>query len=371
MRTRPMLCGEGLNYGVCVLSLDSPPEENRDAEKALLGEADCGSRRGAVRSPAVRRAVASRDSHSIQAGARRPERRAGNARQPRSLRMSHRDGLTYTEVVAPPVSHNRSRRTWTLRLAASVLALSASVIAQEDSQPSAAEQERIVALMRQYVADFRWPDLAYEQTITGYQGSPFSGKWQKEFTSYTSRLCHDGHLYFRYIGADGKPPARAKWKDGGLSPNDLTAAYRKELLVATVVWDRWDTLRNRRVAVFSYHVSRPNSGWIVAEQGTGSINVPYRGSIYVDPATGGIWRISDLVTEIPASFRTQYIFDVRDYAEVAIGTASYLLPVSWTSVNLIAGKKYRDEWVFRNYRRFNAESSLTFFDSDSTITFPK
>jgi hypothetical protein len=260
-----------------------------------------------------------------------------------------------------------------LRLALFLLAFRGATMAQTDVPPGAAEQERILTLMRQYFASYRQPDVAWDQTITGFQGRAGSGKWHKEFTLYSTRIAKydEGREYWRPAGGNGKPLPHAKWhatmlNHAGFKPLEETRA--------AFVWDRWDTVRGHRVAVFDYKVSQRDSGWVYWKvSGTDSAIVPYSGYICVDPATGAIWRFSDVVTEIPARFPDRYVSGVEDYDQVTIGATQYLVRMTRTVTMIQRGEggAVRDEWVYRNYQKFDAASSITFFGVDSTITFDK
>jgi hypothetical protein len=270
-----------------------------------------------------------------------------------------------------------SARNRTLRLALCLLALRGAATAQTDAPPDAVEQERILTMMRQYAASYRMPDVAFDQTITGFKGSAGSNQWHQEWTGDSMRIAHGGREYWCCrIGRNGKPLAGAKWEAAFLYTfSEFEGLAGK----ATVVWDRWDTLRSRRFAVFHYSVSQQDSQWGMDSTSEKDSNwtwiksgayVPYSGSIYVDPATGAIWRMSDVVTDLPARFKTRYASGTTDYDEVAIGTTRYMLPIT-KSVVTRRGPDRRDDWAYRNYHKFDADSSITFFGTDSSITYKK
>jgi len=88
--------------------------------------------------------------------------------------------------------------------------------------------------------------------------------------------------------------------------------------------------------------------------------VAYHGSLYADPATGAVWRITDTASDIPPALLTREISTTIDYDEVSIGTNKYLLPVEAIVSLLLENKKVRNEMEFRNYRKFEADSSIVF-----------
>lgn len=268
-------------------------------------------------------------------------------------------------------------RDRTLLLVSCLLAFRGAVTAQTEAPPDAAEQEQILTLMRRYATSYRMPDVAYEQTIVSSEGRVGSNKWHTVGGSNSNRLAHDGREYWCCAsisvgGRTRKPPAHPKWKNAGLfSFSQFEALATK----ATIVWDHWETLRAHRLAVFNYSVSLKDSEWGLdraVKRGSdwtlikSGVYAPYSGSVYVDPATGAVWRITQVITEIPAPVK--FISGVADYDEVMIGTRQYLLPVTSSTI-IRRDTDRRDEWFFRNYHKFDADSSITFFGADSSITF--
>jgi hypothetical protein len=251
-----------------------------------------------------------------------------------------------------------------------LVVVGAAAIAETDAPPDGAEQQRILAAMRQYVASYGYqlPDVTYESTITDFEGRAASDKWHKQGTIYSNRIRHHGYEYFRLADKNGKPFRHAKWKPTGGRFN--CADVFEALGRATLVWNRWDTLRDHRLAVFDYTVSQQDSKWTVVEPPTASAVVPYVGSVYVDPATGAIWRLTNVITEIPARFKGRYLSSVYDSDLVTSGTTQYLFFIAHTEIVRREGAADRRvEWVYRNYHKFEVDSSIDFRQVDSSITY--
>ena len=90
--------------------------------------------------------------------------------------------------------------------------------------------------------------------------------------------------------------------------------------------------------------------------------MPYTGSVYADPETGAVWRITDAATDIPAKLLTRAISTTIDYDEIPVGDKKYLLPVEAVVSLLLENKKVRNELEFHDYRKFEADSAITFGD---------
>jgi hypothetical protein len=88
--------------------------------------------------------------------------------------------------------------------------------------------------------------------------------------------------------------------------------------------------------------------------------VAYGGSVYGDPETGAVWRVTSGSTEIPEAVQISSIATNIEYEEVSIGTQKYLLPVTATVLVVAAHDQTRNELRFEGYRKFEAESTISF-----------
>ena len=287
---------------------------------------------------------------------------------------------------------------WKPLLPLCLLVFSGTTVAQDDAPPGSAEQERILTLMRQYAAKYqKTPDVAFDQTLTSFRGRIGSDAWQEEWKNDQSRIAHDGRVYLCCLSrkkgkwrVDTNPIAaggRQYWTEAWSLPGHTVFPWDGS--EATVVWDRWDTRRDHRLAVFNYSVSQRDSHYLVTTFPNAakiphsgdvpysgpvteihdSANAPYSGSVWVDPVTGSIWRCSDIATEIPARFGTRYASNVENFDQFTIGTTEYLLLVARVEVVRTKVEMLRSEWAFRNYHKFEADSAITFFGADSSITY--
>ncbi len=102
-----------------------------------------------------------------------------------------------------------------------------------------------------------------------------------------------------------------------------------------------------------------------------SEKVPYRGSVWVDPDTGAIWQDTIIQDEFPARDNFRYLFFKEEYDEIAIGTRSYMLLTRDDAKSRTKTGNEHIERVFRNYRKFEADSTITFFSADSSIKYGK
>jgi hypothetical protein len=119
-------------------------------------------------------------------------------------------------------------------------------------------------------------------------------------------------------------------------------------------------LRGRRVAVFNFDVAKEHSTLRLSLSDLAHATVPYRGSVFADPRTGAVLRITSGAYDIPAAVATRSIATTIDYDPVSIAGRDYLLPVG-ASVLLDTGSHHVwNRMEFRGYRKFEAESTVTF-----------
>ena len=132
---------------------------------------------------------------------------------------------------------------------------------------------------------------------------------------------------------------------------------------ATITWNRWDTWQNKRVAVFDFAVDRAHSSWRLTLGVVGPVTVPYHGSVYAQPETGAVWKIESIVDNTP-ELKLESSQTIVEYQEIQIGTALHLLPVSATDTVRLQHDQIRNELEFKDYRKFEAESTIKFGTAD-------
>lgn len=143
-----------------------------------------------------------------------------------------------------------------------------------------------------------------------------------------------------------------------------------------IAWDHWEWVDGRRIAVFRYfngeHEPRFILSWHSPDTPIGPIDetvqAAIRGLVFFDSETGAVERLTFEAVNLPIAFPIQKSRTIVDYGEIAIGDRSYLLPKQ-ASVFMEAGQvRTLNEIVFRKYRKFEAESTVSF--TNSQITYP-
>jgi hypothetical protein len=90
----------------------------------------------------------------------------------------------------------------------------------------------------------------------------------------------------------------------------------------------------------------------------------YTGSLFIDPETHAVMRVSMEARRIPTSFPVQDVWIQLDYAWQDLAGEKFLLP-STVVLNMREGRvNKKNEIDFRSYRKYSAASAVT-FEADS------
>jgi hypothetical protein len=130
-------------------------------------------------------------------------------------------------------------------------------------------------------------------------------------------------------------------------------------------WQRWATLRGRRMHVFSFTILKPYSKYSIRDDASGETVVPgYHGLIYADRETLKVMRITMECDDIPSNFSVREATEILDYDFMNISGQKFLLPLK-------ADLRFRggtalvwNEIEFRLYRKFTTDATITFETPD-------
>ncbi len=123
-----------------------------------------------------------------------------------------------------------------------------------------------------------------------------------------------------------------------------------------------DTLGGRPAWVYKYEVPRERSHWRI--EAPSQLYYPaHGGSIWIDKETSRVLRIEQGTIDMPKLFPFDTVETVTDYAFISLAAGQkYLLPADAEVLSCMRGTSNcsRNRLEFRNYRKFGAESSITF-----------
>jgi hypothetical protein len=240
--------------------------------------------------------------------------------------------------------------------------------ASHAAAPSVSDQQHLLDLAGDYAQRYvsNLPDFLCNQVVRQFE-SGRKDHW-KEHETLTSRLSFVNgreHRTLQLVNGKEVEPGSNHWH-----PQSLVTEGEFGLLIAGVFsahshadfrFNRWDALNGKRVAVFDYSIDRQHSGLSLTLSDLARALIPYHGSFSVDSTSGTIWRISSEAEEIPEELRTLQIVTTIDYGEVPVGAKQYMLPIQAEVLMTNADHhRVRHLMTFDNYRKFEADSTITF-----------
>jgi len=134
-------------------------------------------------------------------------------------------------------------------------------------------------------------------------------------------------------------------------------------------WERWATLRGRRMYVFSFRVEQSRSRYSIRwGRGAGELTTiaGYHGLIYADRDTNMVMRIK-MECDMPATFPIQSVDLDLNYDFTNISGQPFLLPLK-SELHSREGKMLvKNEVEFRLYNKFGAEATIQFGDTPEPL----
>ena len=124
---------------------------------------------------------------------------------------------------------------------------------------------------------------------------------------------------------------------------------------------RATTIVNRAAFRYDFSVEQPNSHWHVESEGQSYVPA-YTGAIWIDKDTHRVLRIEQSTSYIPKDFPFSKAECILEYAFVKIEQKTYLLPATSENLGCMSGSGScsRNAIVFRNYRKFTADSKVKY-----------
>lgn len=225
-----------------------------------------------------------------------------------------------------------------------------------------------MARARHYAARYidGLPNFICTQTTTHSAAGRKGDRWSNKGT-ITAQLVFAGGKEKRTIQAiNGKPISTGNSR---ASRERLTTEGEFGILLANILgpdsmaeitWKGFEKLRDREVAVIRYSVDQEHSTLRLSRDYYASAFVAYFGEVFADPDTGVVLRITKQLADIPPELETENSHTVIDYDKVVIAGADYFLPSTASVEMTIRSGRLRNEMSFNGYRKFEANSTITF-----------
>jgi hypothetical protein len=208
------------------------------------------------------------------------------------------------------------------------------------------------------------PSYLAQQVTTRYFATGFPPRWQT-IDEITAELAYvNGKEDYRDFKIDGHPIDRPE-RSGAWSTGEFGTTLEDVMSPGTnAAFKRRgeETVAGRAAVVFDYTVTAANSHWTMVAPDDRRFNPAYDGAVWIDKDTRRVLRIEQRATSFPRDFPVSRAEAVLQYGFAKIDGKSYLLPASGENIGCMSGSGActRNSISFRNYRKFTAESTVTF-----------
>jgi hypothetical protein len=188
--------------------------------------------------------------------------------------------------------------------------------------------------------------------------------WQPLDTVSGNIATEHGREVYSSIVVNGKPaaalPSRGVWSQGEFSAG-LLAVLSPQSSAQFVAKGR-DLIRNRRASRYGFAVDQAHSIWSLPAGSDSRFSPAFDGIIWIDDRTGQVLRILISARGLAKDYPGDIIESTIDYDLVKIADASYVLPVrsELLTCQQHGNLCFRNVSVFRDYKKFEADTSLTF-----------
>jgi len=246
----------------------------------------------------------------------------------------------------------------------------------EPPPPSQADQEKILAQVREYALNYArtLPNFICLQltrrSIDPHYQSGTKGAWSPTDTIQEKLSYFEQQEKYEPIAVNGNAMFGKSWETlgGSISRGEFGSLLRdvfEPQTDAIIVWDHWGTWDKKLAYVFRYTVLQSRSHYSVDYQKSQHVVPGYHGLVYVEKGPNVILRLT-IDPDMPEGFPVQEIHQEIRYGYFPINGQEYLLPVT-SSVQSRAGSYgSRNEIEFRRYQKYSADTSIKFDDTEDT-----
>jgi hypothetical protein len=246
-------------------------------------------------------------------------------------------------------------------------------VKQDVPPPNSIRQKAIIDRMRDYAMNYTMglPNFICVQVTRRYV-QPAMGRAagsEHHAGDILAKVSYNqGQEHYNVFSVDGKYTETSMEHVGGSYSTGEFGSMMKELFApeseAEFTWEKWSRLRGRIVAVFRYSVDSAHTHYSI-ESGTDEhddqrIYTAYQGFVYADADTGEIDQIRFEAVNIPPSFPVREASEILDYGMTDISGQRYMCPLMARVYMRTAEGKIHNEIEFRDYRKFDADSKITY-----------
>jgi hypothetical protein len=230
------------------------------------------------------------------------------------------------------------------------------------------EEDPLIKKAKEAAANYTGslPNFFCRQVTTRYQSDHPKEGWQALDVLSADVAYENGHETYKNIKVGSKSTDKSMEDLGGAwSTGEFSSVLEDVFSPATgAVFRRsgQDSIHGRTAIVFKYDVTRERSHWRIITPS--QLYYPaYRGSIWIDRETSRVVRLEMESRNMPLLFPFAKVESATDYDFVRLSSPqTFLLPSDAEVLSCEQGSDrcVRNHIEFRNYRKFGAESDITF-----------
>jgi hypothetical protein len=212
------------------------------------------------------------------------------------------------------------------------------------------------------------PDYVCQELMARYQSMATPANWQALDIVGAAVVYQQGKEDYRDVTINGKAIKKnIEQLDGAWSTGEFGTILIDLFSPATAAdfhYSRDSRSGGVSSKVYDFSVARERSHWQIT-MAAQTFDPPYKGSVWIDPATARVLRIEMQAYGFPDAFPTDHVESATDYQYTRLGDArQYLLPVHAENLSCQRGSNFcsRNVIDFRNYHKYTGESTITFGD---------
>jgi hypothetical protein len=209
------------------------------------------------------------------------------------------------------------------------------------------------------------PNFFCRQVTTRYDSEDPKSGWQAHDTITADLTYENGAESYKNIKVGNQSKNSMEEAGGNWSTGEFSSLVDELFDPGTAATFRrigQDTIQGRPAISFKYEVTRERSRLRVMV--AGQLYYPaYRGTIWVDRETARVLRLESETRSVPPLFPLSKVERAIDYDFVRLATSQRsLLPTNAEVLSCEQSSRRcsRNKIEFRNYRKFGAESDITF-----------
>ena len=237
--------------------------------------------------------------------------------------------------------------------------------------PSPSELKKILAEITEKALDYTkgLPNFICAQVTTRSFDPSGTESWHQEDKIQEQLSYVDGKEDYKVVMVNNLPVANMKHEQlGGITSSGEFGTMLYQIFTPQTQtqfdWERWATLRGKRMYVFSFRVAQDHSDYSIYHQPSGrTIVAGYHGLVYADAVSKQIMRIKMDCDDLEA-FPINQVSLTLDYAPTKISEQDFVLPMA-AEVRSREGRRLgRNVMQFSLYRKFSSEATITFDTPD-------